>query len=172
LGALAGVSGARIFEVETAFAGRGPNKALKARLVDAVMGWRGGQVHRTVHAADCQVTIRRNAQGTACSCTPTQVPVGRPTPPMPTGPKRRDGRAGKKPHLVAAVVLEEPAQGTEEACGLAAVTRAGRPAEGACPSEDEMAEEERLAAEAGHPVPVDPVAEQALDDNDERDLTA
>lgn len=74
--------------------------------------------------------------------------------PAPARP-RRAGKA--KAELTAEVVLE-PAQGpqpTEEACGLAAVTRA---AEGACPSEDEMDEEARIAAESGHPI--DAVTEQ------------
>jgi len=132
LAALIRRSTRRVYELEHAHPGRGPNKELKAALARALA-------------------------------------------PAPARPRAKPRRAGKKPHLVAEVVLEEPAQGpqpTEEACGLAAVTRAGRPAEGHCPSEDEMAEEERLAAEAGHPVPVDPVTEQALDDNGERGLTA
>jgi hypothetical protein len=116
LAALIHRSTRRVYELEHAHPGRGPNKALRAALARALA-------------------------------------------PAPARPRR----AGKKPHLVAAVVLEEPAQaepaqGTEEACGLAAMTRAGRPAEGACPDEDEMNEEARLAALAGHPIDAAPDA--------------
>ena len=59
----------------------------------------------------------------------------------------------------------------EKPAGKGKPKRAKAPAEGVCPSEEEMAEEERLAAEAGHPAP-DQVTAQVLNDEDERDLTA
>jgi transcriptional regulator with XRE-family HTH domain len=89
LAALAGVSPARIYEVEKCYPGRGPNASLRARIAEALA----------------------RAQ------------------------KPRARRAGRpKPHLVAEAALAEPAQGF-------------------CPTEDEMDEEARLAAEAGKAAP-------------------
>jgi hypothetical protein len=82
LAALAAVSAARISEVETCFAGRGPNAALRARIVDALSAYAGGPVYRLVHAATCPVRLTRNNPRASCACSPERVAVRtRPAPP-------------------------------------------------------------------------------------------
>jgi transcriptional regulator with XRE-family HTH domain len=95
LAALVHRSPARIYEVEHAYPGRGPNAALRAAIVDAL-------------AAQAPAPVKPKA-------------------------KRAKSFADRR---------------REDA--------APAPAEGACPTDEEMAEEARLAAEAGHPVPAEP----------------